>query len=257
MMVAFYLYTLADPVTPDNVRYVGWAMNPSERMVKHERDASRLVTHKARWIASLLALGRKPALDVIGAVQTREAAACIEKRLIASYRACGFDLTNATEGGDGVVGWTDEMRSSLRLRMLGKRRGPHSAETREKISASQRGRRLPARRKAQAIDALMRWRATATPAEKAAASAAQSAARIGKPRSPESVAKYTATLRTPEVRALISAKMKKLWAEGRGGVSSPESRAKLAQRKREQWASGIYADRLAARNADGTWAKMR
>jgi hypothetical protein len=62
-----------------------------------------------------------------------------EKWMIAWCRAQGFRMTNMTDGGEGVSGWTTpvKLRRKIAIRMLGNTNSEgnvHSTETREKIA---------------------------------------------------------------------------------------------------------------------------
>jgi hypothetical protein len=61
---------------------------------------------------------------------------------IAHYRAAGCPLTNATDGGEGAVGYrhTDEARRQMAAMATGKKRGPHTPAHREAIAEAQRQR---------------------------------------------------------------------------------------------------------------------
>lgn len=111
-----YVYLLRDPITR-RVRYVGQSNNPKRRLRAHLSQARRVSTlHSRRWIASLLAKGVLPVLEVI---EQAENVCERETFWIAFYNACGCDLTNLRES-----------------------EAPHivSAETRAKQSAAKLGK---------------------------------------------------------------------------------------------------------------------
>jgi hypothetical protein len=144
-----FIYALAEPNT-GVVRYVGKAADPHVRVGQHLRDRSSL--RKARWLRSLDAPPQLLILEEIPAGADWQEA---ERRWIAHFRAEGADLTNHTDGGEGLCG--------------------ASAETRAKLSASAKARMAdPA------------FRAKVFTAERAARI---SAALSGRPKSPEHVAK--------------------------------------------------------------------
>jgi ribosomal protein S16 len=73
---------------------------------------------------------------------TEEDAFNLEKERIRFWRAAGADLTNMTDGGDGVIGYifTKDVREKMSISQ--KKRGPrnpHSIEARAKISKSNIG----------------------------------------------------------------------------------------------------------------------
>lgn len=95
------IYALTDPRTGD-IRYVGYSSQLSRRFCAHLQDARKgLLTHKAKWIASLLREGLRPGLEVLE--ESPVSAPQQEKIWIAALRSKGFNLTNDTDGGDGVT----------------------------------------------------------------------------------------------------------------------------------------------------------
>ena len=84
----------------------------------------------------------------------------MEKCLIKSFRVCGFDLANYTDGGDGVSGLkhseetrkkmsatrkgrlhTESQKSMISASLLGVKKAPFSAEHKRKLGAFARGKR--------------------------------------------------------------------------------------------------------------------
>lgn len=95
-----FIYTLSDPIT-EEVRYVGKANNIKNRYNGHLIDKS--FTYKANWIKSLLNKGLKPEIEIIDEVLESEWKYW-EVFYINLYKSWGFNLTNSTEGGDGIGG---------------------------------------------------------------------------------------------------------------------------------------------------------
>ena len=126
------VYALRDPNT-GCVRYVGWSIDPMARLKRHLKEARLGKTHKCRWLASL---GDSwPILQILESGFGDPGPA--EIRWIAEMKSRGFDLTNATGGGDGVIEASPELR---RLRsMINKGRKP-SEETRRKLAEASRNR---------------------------------------------------------------------------------------------------------------------
>lgn len=116
-----YIYGLCDPRTKE-VRYIGASKNPKERLNRHIR--SKESTHKWHWINSLLQQYIKPELFIIEDVPN-DNWQWFEKFWIKQYKINGANLTNGTDGGDGVLG----------LR--------HSEESRHKMSISKKGMPSP------------------------------------------------------------------------------------------------------------------
>lgn len=122
---SWVVYTLSDPRTPDDVRYIGVThMKPERRLAYHIRGATepfcRFRTHSSRWVESLLKQGLIPIMVAIdsGHGEGWED----EIRWIASYKENGFRLTNHSTGGHGPLGCV------------------RSPETREKLAAANRGK---------------------------------------------------------------------------------------------------------------------
>lgn len=111
------IYALLDPRT-EAVRYVGWSFDSKRRLKGHLRDKSK--THKACWIRSLLALGLEPKMTILETGTGNWASQ--ERWWIAKSRFYGADLTNATDGGDGVSGmiWSDEAKQRASIAHIGK-----------------------------------------------------------------------------------------------------------------------------------------
>lgn len=124
------IYTLIDPREPDEVRYVGMTSQTcEERLAQHigsGRTASGRQTHVRSWIKSLARDGVVPRMHVIEISPVAKWQE-LEKYWIADYRSKGHRLTNATAGGDGMVGrvWTPEQRQALSDRQRGVPRPPH------------------------------------------------------------------------------------------------------------------------------------
>jgi hypothetical protein len=93
------VYYLVDPRT-HAPRYVGFSEHPERRFDGHVKFL-RGSTHKATWIRSLLDVGLLPILSIKCIVYSKLEACRIETALIASLKSRGFDLTNATPGGEG------------------------------------------------------------------------------------------------------------------------------------------------------------
>lgn len=149
------VYALLHPLTLET-RYVGITRSAvARRLHDHIRQAKRQSTHKARWICSLLECGLKPVIEILEDSVPSELLAEAEIAWIASLRTSGFRLTNATDGGDGVVGLSPEAIEKIRLSNLGKKRSPEfrqrmrelnlgktmSPEARRKIGDFFRGRK--------------------------------------------------------------------------------------------------------------------
>lgn len=140
------IYLLRDPDT-NAIRYVGKAEKPSRRLVKHLSEAARNSLWSARWICTLLAVGKRPIMDVVeqGIGESWKEAEC---RWIKKCREEGADLTNLAEGGNGGSGpLSDEARRKISAALAGR---PHSPEHVAKVAAAKTGQPRPeASKKAQ------------------------------------------------------------------------------------------------------------
>lgn len=121
----WHIYTLCDPVT-EQVRYVGWSFLPKRRLVGHlwRARSGRERSHKANWLRSLEESGLAPLLRIVESGTSERGWATAEPAWIRHYTNIGCRLTNLTLGGEGVVGLK------------------YSAESRAKMSAAKRGRKL-------------------------------------------------------------------------------------------------------------------
>lgn len=136
-----------------------------------------------------------------------------ECALIAQFRAAGVALANLTDGGDGASGAkrSAETRARMSASNKGKRLGrKESAETRAKLSAIRKGRKISPE-----------------------AVAKTAAFHRGRNRSPETLAKMSAALKGKNVGRRYSEETRaKLGAARRGHKHSDETRAKMSAKQR-------------------------
>ena len=136
----FYIYTLSDPNT-NEVRYVGKTTNITRRYYLHKTESKTGVTHKSKWFAKLLMEGRKPTLEIVDIVDTNWQ--FWESYWISQFKSWGFDLCNLTNGGDGVVEWTEDMKRNMSKKKKGcsvwNRGIPMSEEAKLKLSKAKLG----------------------------------------------------------------------------------------------------------------------
>lgn len=131
------IYALRCPLS-NAVRYIGKTKNPDLRLYRHMAAARKLHInhHCARWIRTLLARGMAPALEVLFVVPSDGDWQAEEIKWIANYRAAGHQLTNMTDGGDGVHEHHPDVLEMLRAGSTGKR---HTEQAKAKVAAARLG----------------------------------------------------------------------------------------------------------------------
>lgn len=124
----WHIYSLSDPRT-GVVRYIGWTFTVTRRVNAHCASAKRTETHKAHWLRGLLAVGLRPAVSVIES-GAGDGWAFAERKWIAHHRSIGSPLTNATDGGEGVPGFSPspEVRGKMSRAHMGRKQTPESTE---------------------------------------------------------------------------------------------------------------------------------
>jgi NUMOD3 motif len=151
-----FLYALTDPRHGDTHVYIGKADDPRRRFMEHYWELKDDRSRKAHWLRQLLALGMKPAQEILREVPLAEWERW-ERDYIRWYRVLGWRVVNSTDGGDGVVNLSPEARARCAAGRRGKghtpearaaigaaaRGRPQSAETRAKQSAAKRGEKHP------------------------------------------------------------------------------------------------------------------
>jgi len=129
------IYGLIDPRTL-LIRYVGKSLTGVERPRKHRQcDPHKTGPRCINWIKQLLADGLCYEIVVLD-TGVKENLSALERYWIAFGRACGWPLTNLTDGGDGFSGtFTAAHRAKLSAALLGH---TVSAETRSKMAEKTR-----------------------------------------------------------------------------------------------------------------------
>ncbi len=116
------VYALIDPRT-NCVRYIGKTHRTAHRRLRRHLSTCYLggETHRERWLRSLVRLGLEPKIEILQECSDAQELCEAERNQIRLFRESGADLTNATAGGDGGC-------------------GPHTAESKAKISKALSGR---------------------------------------------------------------------------------------------------------------------
>lgn len=151
------IYGLSDPRT-NQLRYVGKTRQTLARRLGRHLSPSylRALTHKNRWLRSLLRAGVHPVIEVLEVCASPLLLDEAERFHIAYWRMIGAHLTNGTDGGDGgrcgvqteahraalLVAARRPRSSTWKARISVAKQGvPMSAAARQKMSASHQARR--------------------------------------------------------------------------------------------------------------------
>lgn len=131
-----YIYSLKDPRTGET-RYVGKADNPARRLQGHLKHPSKALRP---WRDELSLDGLAPVMERIATVPFGD---CFEweKTILADFRASGYRLLNANNGGGGLVtgAYQHTLWARLKIGAAARERGPRPINVREKISEAQKG----------------------------------------------------------------------------------------------------------------------
>lgn len=229
IVTTWVVYSLSDPRT-GKVRYVGWTSRGVYRRLTCHLSEARVGTgrgcrtYKARWIKSLLDTGMRPIIGILESGTGGDWPEA-EQRWIRLFRQFGEDLVNASDGGEGNIGYVA------------------SPEARAKISQAKKGKnKLTPEHLAKWVEASRKANTGRVfPREVVERRAAKLR---GLPRPPEVMAKCRAALvgvpKSVETREKIA-------AARRGSKASPETRAKMrASAKRRPPRSAETRARLSA-----------
>lgn len=187
------IYGLYDPrVEPRMIRYVGYSgKGLQSRLREHCAESLQSVTcHRTKWISKLLREGVRPAiieLERVDASTWQER----ERHWIATLRSSG-KLTNSTDGGEGLINPTKDVRDRIAAKVSVHSKGnqhrkgiPHSDEDRAKISS---GLRLSEKAKlSNAARVGRNPHASMTPEQRAAKIEKIRQSKLGKTRAPFSI----------------------------------------------------------------------
>lgn len=146
----FAVYVLSDPET-DEVRYVGKTeYGLKMRLAGHLRKSKlQISNHRTAWIKSILARGLKPVIEPLEEFESPDGVYEAEQFWVEQFRALGFRLVNATDGGPGSTGriMSEETRRKISIGRIGiaaPNKGiPHTEETKRKISIAKTGWHMP------------------------------------------------------------------------------------------------------------------
>lgn len=116
-MELYYIYGLFDPTT-NRLRYIGYTARTLEkRFNDHINQAKKKgkKTYKSCWIRSLLDTGLKPEIKLIETIYNGFEETLKREVYWIKYFKKRFDLTNHTNGGDGIKGYKWSKKLHLQL----------------------------------------------------------------------------------------------------------------------------------------------
>lgn len=136
-----YIYSLIDPFN-NEVRYIGKSCRPKERLTNQCNERSN--TYRCHWIQSVLKKGLRPIQNILETLTLDQDWQARERHWIAYYRTLGSNLTNCTDGGDGVLNLSGESKERMLRTWKGRK---HKPETLIKLSLASKGRRKTSEQK--------------------------------------------------------------------------------------------------------------
>ena len=142
-------YTLSDPRTPDDIRYLGKTNQKlARRLDQHVSSTKRANNgngsrnHNTNWITSLLKEGLRPVIIEIDSYECEKTSkdwVIFEKYWISQLKTWGFKVNNLTDGGDGnqnqVFSKESQIKKSEKLKGVSR-----PQEVRDQISKSHKGK---------------------------------------------------------------------------------------------------------------------
>ena len=137
-MRTVFIYALVDP-RDFSVRYIGRTVTPKVRLASHICRGHQ-GPHLMNWMRSLLRTGNKPKMLIIEEV-LEDSWKERERFWISHYRDMGFDLTNASNGGDGCTGYKPTMEARI-LQSMATKGKPKPEGFGAKISAAKTGMKM-------------------------------------------------------------------------------------------------------------------
>lgn len=135
-----FIYALIDPRT-DDIRYIGKTEDPKQRLRWHIWNGGRVSDMKRAWITALKDAGLEPTIRILeivpGGVDWEEA----ERRHISIAKTAGANLTNGTDGGEGVPNSArgEKWRAALRASHVN---NPRRVEGNKKAAEKNRGKKI-------------------------------------------------------------------------------------------------------------------
>ena len=139
-MTMVTIYALCDSRVSDpvaRVRYIGQTRLGLENRLRRHWVTARAGAreHRAVWMRSVNRDGGEVLIVGLSRVSLDNADA-VEVQHIATHRAQGCDLTNRTDGGRGRLASTVSEETRRKMSESAKRRGAHSPEVYQRVSAT-------------------------------------------------------------------------------------------------------------------------
>lgn len=239
MMRACHVYELT---FPNGKKYIGISVDPRRRFAEHVKNAVAGV--RTALAHAFRCYGASSVTRSVLLTGSADYARLMERRIIAAFDTRPPNGYNLTDGGDGLINAAPEVIERIRRSKTGSK---HSEETRQKMSASHRGKVLGPISEAARVNMSLAARGRKQSPEAIEKTAAFNR---GRPRSMETKQKLReAKLRhwqNPEYRAQIS-------AASSAHVHTDDHRAKNSAAKRAQWQDPAYrAKVMDARSKRGT-----
>lgn len=101
----YQVYTLTDPRT-NIVKYVGKTQESlAKRLSKHIYDSKKHKNRRTNWLKNLLKNGFKPKIELLESFDNSQDCYFAEIYWISQFRTWGFNLVNATDGGEGSTNY--------------------------------------------------------------------------------------------------------------------------------------------------------
>lgn len=211
------------------IRYVGKTIRPKERFRSHLLCKGK--THRSCWIKSLVLQGISPKFEIIETITSPKPGEWeqSEKFWIHSFKLMGYNLTNGTEGGDGLSNPTKEIREKIGSALRGRK---HTPEQNAGHSAILRGRR-------HTPEHILKCKIARTGLKRSEAfKEHMRKVSKGRPKSEEHKLKLSEAITKlqsdPEYRRLMSERMKVRWKNGAMGGEVHRLRLSIAAKR--DWA---------------------
>lgn len=101
------IYSLSSSKNVLDVRYIGYTKKSlNKRLIEHLSGSKNMKTYKDKWIQKCLSNHEEIIINLIEICKTHKELIQKEIYYINNYKNNGYKLTNLTDGGDGIIGYT-------------------------------------------------------------------------------------------------------------------------------------------------------